>query len=393
VKNLDLVILAGGRGTRIKNLTRNKPKPLIKFGKKSFLQNLINSYAKYNFDKIYILAGYKGRLIKKKFNNKSVNLTSIKCIVEKRLKGTGGALNELRNKNINNFILTNGDSYCSIDLTKFLEKTKKKLIKMSLVKNLNYKSNNTLNNLNVRKGRVYFDPKSKYMNAGIYYLNKSNIKFFNKKSFSFENDYLKKMIHNKKVYGQIFPEQSTDIGTPKNLIRAKKFLPKIFKKNAAFLDRDGVINHDRGYVHNMNKFRFKKNVIKGLRYLVKKNYYIFIITNQSGIARNYYSEESFINFQKNINEKLIKKKIFINDVSYCPHHNEGVINKYKINCKCRKPKTQMLKNTLIKFEIDKTNSFFIGDSDSDKKCAENFGLKFHYSNKDFFKTCLKAVNR
>ena len=86
MQNLDLVILAGGLGKRISFITKNTPKPLIKFGKLSFLNHLINFYAKYNFNRIYILAGYKGNLIKKKFDKKIVNLTPIKCIVEKKTK-------------------------------------------------------------------------------------------------------------------------------------------------------------------------------------------------------------------------------------------------------------------------------------------------------------------
>ena len=105
MQNLDLVILAGGLGKRISFITKSIPKPLIKFGKLSFLNHLINFYAKYNFNKIYILAGYKGNLIKKKFDKKIINLTPIKCIVEKKLKGTAGALKELKKQKMKNFIL------------------------------------------------------------------------------------------------------------------------------------------------------------------------------------------------------------------------------------------------------------------------------------------------
>ena len=134
LKHLDLVILAGGLGSRIKDITKKKPKPLIKFGKLSFLKNLVNYLAKFNFNKIYIIAGYKGDLIKEEFHNKIINLTKIECILEKKLKGTGGALNELKKK-IKNFILSNGDSFCPINLNYFIKNIKNKSIKVSLVKN------------------------------------------------------------------------------------------------------------------------------------------------------------------------------------------------------------------------------------------------------------------
>ena len=104
-KNTDLVILAGGLGSRIKYITKKIPKPLIKFGKYSFLQNLINYYAKFNFNKIYLLAGYKGEKIKKEFNNKKINLTPIECIIKKKIKRTKEALYKLKKKKINDYFL------------------------------------------------------------------------------------------------------------------------------------------------------------------------------------------------------------------------------------------------------------------------------------------------
>ena len=124
------------------------------------------------------------------------------------------------------------------------------------------------------------------MNSGIYYLNKNNLKNFHIKKFSFENDYLRNLITKNKVYGEKYIDELIDIGTPQNLKIAKAKLPKIFKKPAIFLDRDGVINHDYGYVHKLSDFRLRKNVIKGFKYLNTLNCYIFIVTNQSGIARD-----------------------------------------------------------------------------------------------------------
>lgn len=393
MKHLDLVILAGGLGSRIKYITKNKPKPLIKFGKLSFLNNLLNYFAKYNFNKIFIIAGHKGNLIKRKFHNKIINITKIECILEKKLKGTGGALSELRKKKLKDFILTNGDSYCPIDLNHFVRDIKNKSIKVSLVKNYNYKTNNTLTNLNIKKNKIIYDKKSNLMNAGIYYVNKKNLNNFSNKKFSFENDYLKDLINKNKVFGDKYKLELIDIGTTTNLKIAKNKLPKIFKRPAVFLDRDGVINYDYGYVHQKKKFKLKKNVMKGLKYLKKLNYFIFIVTNQSGIARGFYSENEFIKFQKNINEQFVKNGIFINDTHYCPHHKEGKIKKYKIDCNCRKPGTLMIKNINNNFDIDYKKSFFIGDNETDKICAKNYKLNFFFSEPDFYILLKKILNK
>lgn len=393
MKHLDLVILAGGLGSRIKHITKHKPKPLIRFGKLSFLKNLVNYFAKYNFNKIYIIAGHRGNLIKKMFHNKTINLTKIECVVEKKLKGTGGALNELKNKKIKNFILSNGDSYCPINLNHFIRDIKNKSIKVSLVRNKNYKLNNLLTNLNIKDKKIIFDKSSSFMNSGIYYVNKKNLENFHFNKFSFENDYVKNLIIKKKVYGEKYNSELIDIGTLANLKIAKKKLPKIFKRPAVFLDRDGVINHDYGYVHSINKFKLRKNVLKGLKHLNKLNYYIFIVTNQSGIARGYYTEKKFINFQKNINEYFFKKNIYFHDIMYCPHHIEGKVKKYSINCDCRKPKTLMLQNIDNNYDIDLRRSFFIGDKKTDHECAKKYKIKFYFAKDDFYQDLYHILNK
>ena len=102
---MDLVILAGGKGSRIQHLNKNRPKPMVRIQNKAFLEILINHYAKFTFENIFILAGYKGQLIKKKFDGKYQNFTKIECIIEKSPRDTGGALLLLKNKIKKDFIL------------------------------------------------------------------------------------------------------------------------------------------------------------------------------------------------------------------------------------------------------------------------------------------------
>mgnify|MGYP001436116118 CR=1 FL=1 len=138
LNKIDLIILAGGRGTRISKLTKKKPKPLIKFKNKHFLSYLINFYSKYPFQKIFILAGYRGQQIYKKFNKQISNGIEINCIVEKKELGTGGALSQIKRKTSNNLIVMNGDSFIKTDLSDlFRNKKKKNIIIFFLLKMIN----------------------------------------------------------------------------------------------------------------------------------------------------------------------------------------------------------------------------------------------------------------
>ena len=116
LKNIDLVILAGGRGTRIRNLLGKYPKPMVKFNGKHFLQYILNNVSKYNFNRIIILCGYRSDIFFKKLHKKKINFIEIFCLKEKNLLGTGGALSNLKNLNVKDFVLVNGDSLLDIDI-------------------------------------------------------------------------------------------------------------------------------------------------------------------------------------------------------------------------------------------------------------------------------------
>jgi D-glycero-D-manno-heptose 1,7-bisphosphate phosphatase len=158
-------------------------------------------------------------------------------------------------------------------------------------------------------------------------------------------------------------------------------IPKIFYKPALFLDRDGVINKDFGHVHTIKKLSYNKKIFSIIRYFQKKNYFIFIVTNQSGIAKGFYNLKKFIEFQKYIKKDLFKKNIYINDIEFCPHHPEAIIKAYKIICNCRKPKNGMIKNLKKKWHIDLNKSLFIGDNKTDYICAKSLHIKFKYFKK------------
>ena len=156
------------------------------------------------------------------------------------------------------------------------------------------------------------------------------------------------------------------------------------KKPAAFLDRDGVINYDYGYVYKFKEFKLRPGVIKGLRLLTKNNYRIFIVTNQSGIARGFFKVKDVEFLHKLITKKFKKKKIIVDEIKYSPYHIKGTIKKYKKNSETRKPGNLMVKQLLRKWNTDLKKSFMIGDKNSDKICAKKSKLYFQFPKRNFF---------
>ena len=391
--SLDLVVLAGGKGSRIKSLLRNRPKPMAIFNKKPFLEYIIQNYSKYHFKNIFILTGYKSDIIYKKFNNKYYNFNLIKCLKELRPMGTAGALSILKKKNVNDFILINGDTFLDINLNQLIKSCNKNSYgSITLVKNDFYKSNRKLSTLALRENKIIYQDKSNFMNGGIYFFKKKIFKLIKNKNTSLENDILPNLIKNKKISGIKTKNFFLDIGTPENFKKAKKIISKKFIKRAAFLDRDGVINFDKGYVHKIKDFKFRPNVIKGLKFLRNNDYYIFVVTNQAGIGKGIYTEKQFFNLQNYIKQKLQKKDIFFDDINFCPYHPEAKIKKYRKISQLRKPGNLMIKQIRNKWSIKLNKSFMIGDQVTDKICAKNSKLYFEYSKKDFLSQ-VKQINK
>ena len=145
------------------------------------------------------------------------------------------------------------------------------------------------------------------------------------------------------------------------------------KNKFVLLDRDGVINVEKSYLYKIEDFEYEKNVIKGLKELRDLGYKFAIITNQSGIARGYYTEEDYLKLQDFIEKDLLKHGIKIEKSYFCPHHPNGT-GKYGIECNCRKPNTGNFELAINEFNIDTKNSFMIGDRPTDLIPAEKMGI-------------------
>ena len=378
-KKIDLVLLAGGKGTRIKKYIKGYPKPMININGNRFLFLLLKYFSKFITGNIYILAGYRGQTIKKLYHKKLFNFCKVNVLVEKKTLGTGGAVYSLKNKIKNNFILINADTFFPINLKKFLdESNKKKLIHLALSDNKNYKSNNKLINLNYNKKNELFlsSKKTKYMNGGIYFIKRKIFSYMNSRHFSLEELLMKNLIKKNLISAQYFNEPFIDIGTPKKLKEANKFIKNFYQKPAIIFDRDNTLTYVKGYTHKTDDLIFKPKIINYLKYISKKKIFIFIVTNQAGIGKGIFKLDDFINFQKKMKNILIRKNIFIDDVKFCPFHPDAKIKKYKKNSKFRKPGNYMIKELYREWKFQKEESLVIGDSIKDKKMAENSKIEF-----------------
>ena len=145
---------------------------------------------------------------------------------------------------------------------------------------------------------------------------------------------------------------------------------------AIFLDRDGTLNIDYGYVHKIDNFKFIDGAIDALRELKKMGYMLVLVTNQSGIARGYFSEEQFLQLTEWMDWSLAEQDVDLDGIYYCPHHPEGK-GEYKEDCDCRKPKSGMLLQAIKELKIDPTQSIMVGDKVEDIKAGISAKVKIN----------------
>lgn len=151
------------------------------------------------------------------------------------------------------------------------------------------------------------------------------------------------------------------------------------RRPAAFLDRDGVLNVDRGYTHQIDQLEWIAGAIEGVRLVNEAGFYAFVVTNQSGVARGLYDEAAVVRIHAHMQDVLMKAGAHIDAFYYCPHHPDGTVKELAIQCRCRKPMPGMLEQAARDWPVDLGRSFLIGDKDHDVAAAAAFhirGIKF-----------------
>lgn len=146
-------------------------------------------------------------------------------------------------------------------------------------------------------------------------------------------------------------------------------------KPAAFLDRDGVLNADAGYVYRSEDFIWVEGAREAVKLLNQRGYFVFVITNQSGVAKGHYQEIDVQRLHNWIKEDLDRINAHVDAFYYCPHHPEALIENYRQICDCRKPAPGMIQKAMREWPVDRAQSFLIGNKEEDIAAAEQAGIK------------------
>jgi histidinol-phosphate phosphatase family protein len=143
----------------------------------------------------------------------------------------------------------------------------------------------------------------------------------------------------------------------------------------AFLDRDGTLNVEKGYMDDPADVELIPGAAQAVRNFIEAGYVVFGVSNQSGVARGYYTLEAAIEVNNRVAELLSAEKAAVREIFICPHHPEGVVAEYKVRCECRKPKIGMITAALEKYRLKPEKIIVVGDKACDVEMGKNAGAR------------------
>jgi D-glycero-D-manno-heptose 1,7-bisphosphate phosphatase len=377
-------ILLGGLGTRLGNLAKVLPKPLLPVGGVPFVEVLIAEARRRGLGEFLLLAGHCSEAVAAFVEERQIAIRyecSVTISVEPAPYGTGGALVHALPLLKDEFLLLNGDTWFDFNWLDLVVRSRREgaAMGLSLREILRPERYETvdLNNGRVMAIRARGENCERgLINGGVYYLTRHALEGLKYPS-SLETDLLPRLAESHSLHGYCYSGFFIDIGIPESLIAADEAVPAHRRRPAAFLDRDGVLNVDHGYVHAPEQFEWLKGAKETVKALNDTGYYVFVVTNQAGVAKGFYEEAAIGLLHRWMSTELAKTGASIDDWRYCPYHQEASVRKYRGEHHWRKPNPGMIEDLLARWPVERCGSFLIGDKDTDIQAANAAGITGH----------------
>lgn len=415
---MKVVIMAGGKGTRISSVAKDIPKPMISVEGIPVLEREIECLRGQGFTDIIITVSHLGQIIMNYFGDGSgISPTTgkpfgvhIEYYLEKEPLGNAGALFKLREKLTSDFLLLNADAMFDVNFARFVEFHKKRGGLATLFTHPNshpYDSGLIVADKNgaVEKWLAKEDERPEYyqnrVNAGLHIISPKALERSEIAAESvgkvdesgkcvkvdLDRQILKPLAGTGKMFCYDSPEYVKDMGTPERYhavcrdckngrISAKNLKNK---QRAIFLDRDGTINRYVGFLRNIDDFELLDGVAEAIRRINESGYLAIVVTNQPVVARGEVSFEELTEIHNKMETLLGQEGAYLDAIYFCPHHPHkgyaGERPELKIECDCRKPKPGLLLKAAMDFNIDLSQSWMVGDGENDVKAGLHAGCR------------------
>ena len=377
-------ILTGGLGTRLGALTASTPKPLLPVGDRPFLGWLMRELVRFGIEDFVLLAGHLAPALEAALPGLRAGLprpARVRLSVEPAPAGTAGALRHAAPLLAEQFLMCNGDSLFDTNLAASLAARAAdppdcpaRMLLRAVADAARYGV------VTLADGRVsafHERPAAGgggIINAGVYALDRAILDRIPPVA-SMEREILPALAAAGQLAGTRAAGWFIDIGIPEALARARASLPARLHRPALLLDRDGVLNHDHGYVGSRARFDWMEGAQAAVRAATEAGWHVFVVTNQSGVGRGYYGAEAVRDLMGWIGDSLREAGGTIDDWRFCPDHPDAALAACRRASEWRKPGPGMILDLLRAWEIDPARALLVGDQPTDLAAAAAAGLR------------------
>ena len=296
--------------------------------------------------------------------------------------GTAGALLPLSGNPEDTILVLNGDSWFDIDLRAFATGLPDWAVARIALRRTRHIGRFGVVEFNdghvTRFAERDAGVSAGYINAGIYLVRRSLIARIATIPCSLEADIYPALAKERQL--EAWPSEGffIDIGVADDYATADRVLGSRRVRPAVFFDRDGVLNSDEsGYTHRPEDLRWNENAIEAVRLVNQSGWYVFVVTNQAGVARGYYDEAAVRRFHEHMDMELARNAAHVDEFRYCPFHPDATVVEYRRDAEGRKPKPGMIVDLMRTWPIDVSRSILIGDKESDCMAAATAGIRGH----------------
>lgn len=394
---MDVVILAGGYGSRLRSVLSDRPKPMADIDGIPFLELLLRDIAFSDPGKIILCVSYMKEVIQEYFGDHFMGIPVLYSVESEPL-GTGGAIKQAFDLfHLDDALVLNGDSYVKVDYNNLLLSCRHDPLGLVLV---HVDDANRYGRVEIADGRVLSllekspEHTPGLVNAGVYKISRSLFSANLPRRFSFEKDVLEPSVHSLHPRFLTAEGYFIDIGIPESLALAQRELKEHVLGNplhpALFLDRDGVVCVDKHHVYKIEDCEFIDGIFELCRIAKAQGYLLVVVTNQAGIAKGFYTEADYFQFRDYVHAEFKKQGCPIDAEYFCPFHENGN-PPFRRRSFFRKPNPGMILAAARDLNIDLSRSILIGDKDSDIAAAQKAGCRqgiLSFKKED----CIKAIS-
>jgi D-glycero-D-manno-heptose 1,7-bisphosphate phosphatase len=381
-------ILAGGLATRLGDIAADTPKPVLKVAGRPFMTWLMREMQRFGVEEFLILTGHLSAVVEDAVIDAVASLPRHARVIfseEPEKAGTGGALFHARPHLHERFLLCNGDSLFDCNLAAlvgaFAHDGADVLGRMVVREIPDASRYGTValhgDHVTAFSDRPAADTVAQgIINAGIYAFDKRVLDLLSANA-SLERDLLPRLAQSGQLRATRQHGWFVDIGIPDDLAHARRELASCMDRPALFLDRDGVLNVDHGYVGSQDRWEWVDGAREAVALATAHGWHVFVVTNQAGVARGLYGVPEVDALLIWLADELRRAGGTLDDWRYCPYHSEAKVDAYRRDHDWRKPAPGMILDLLKTWELDPRRCIMVGDKDTDMQAAAAAGIAGH----------------